>query len=318
MEEVLTEAVKLATADCRRHWLVFCVGVSHAEKVTEWLIAHAISAGMVVGATPSQQRADTICRFKKGQITALVSVGVLTTGFDAPETDCIIIARPTLSPVLHCQIMGRGMRPTPEKIAIVGEGEAAMKRGCLVLDFVGNVERHGPINRITLKEPSPKKEMPTKFCGGCQAEVRISAKVCPNCGYEFPPPDEKLKERPRNNLADLIFGLAPNRVIRYDIHQVRYNQYIGKSGIPVLRVNYFSGFLRVASDWVCLEHKGFARKKAEQWWSARTTQEAPQTIRQAIVDSPALVCPLSIEVRFNQNGFPEVVRYEWTAQSKVA
>jgi len=64
----------------------------------------------------------------------MVNVGVLTTGFDFPEIDLIIMLRPTNSPVLWVQMLGRGTRP------------ADGKENCMVLDFAGNTPRLGPIN----------------------------------------------------------------------------------------------------------------------------------------------------------------------------
>ena len=64
---------------------------------------------------------------------------MLTTGFDAPHIDCVVLLRPTMSPGLYYQMVGRGFRLHPGN------------QNCLVLDFGGNVLRHGPVDGIKVK-----------------------------------------------------------------------------------------------------------------------------------------------------------------------
>ena len=66
---------------------------------------------------------------------------MLTTGFDAPHIDCVVLLRPTMSPGLYYQMVGRGFRLAPGK------------QNCLVLDFGGNVLRHGPVDAIQIASP---------------------------------------------------------------------------------------------------------------------------------------------------------------------
>lgn len=314
LDPLLTEAVKLAEADNRKHWLVFCAGVDQADLTVEWLTNRGIRAAAITGGTSRKARAQHIADFKTGQLTALVSVGVLTTGFDAPNTDCLIIARPTISPILYVQMMGRGSRPTPEKIAIEGD----RKRGCLCLDFCANVDRHGPIDELTLKAPKlkiPKSQR--KECPECKAEISIFANPCPECGHEFPV-EEKAIELPKAGNKAIIAGISPPPPpIRYAVSDVRYSRHVGKSSIPTLRVDYMSGFLRVASEWVCLEHTGYARNKAMVWWTQRNADFLVPTV----IDDVVLECaesdlkrPTFIHVRpaATPSGYAEIVKYEWS------
>jgi DNA repair protein RadD len=318
IDAILAEAIPLAQADDRKHWLVFCAGAAAAHKTAANLQARGISAAVVEGNTPAKDRAQFIADFKVGRLTALVSVGVLTTGFDAPVTDCLIIARPTISPVLHVQIMGRGMRPTDAKCAMEGE----RRRGCLVLDFCGNVDRHGPIDHLQLKGPSPKKREPTKTCPECQAEISQFANPCPQCCHEFDVAEKPPVEAPQAGKSAIIAGISPIvPPVRYSVSRVAYSRHVGKSGIPTLRVDYFSGFLRVASEWVCLEHSGWARQKAEKWWAERDgTLMTPTIITQNVVDNADedLKRPTAILVRTlpGKDAFPEIVKYEWDPVSQ--
>ena len=319
VDSILTEAIHLARIDDRKHWLVFCAGVAAAHKTGAELNARGISAEVITGETSSRDREQSIRAFRTGQITALVSVGVLTTGFDAPVTDCLILARPTLSPVLYVQMLGRGMRPTEAKIAMVETDGAPLKRGCLVLDFCGNVDRHGSIDRLRLKPPGLKKPQPMKNCPECEAAVPISAMICPDCGHEFEANTDQKTEAPKSGDSAIIAGITPRRPpVYYPIARVNYSRHIGKtSGKPTLRVDYFSGFLRVASEWVCLEHDGYARIKAERWWKQRCSEYlAPTVIDEDLLDAlndGLLKPPVAISV-LPENGkqkFPEIVRYEW-------
>lgn len=317
IDAILDEAIPLAHADDRHHWLVFCAGVEAAHKTSASLQARGISAQVVAGDTPARDRDQFIRDFRAGRLMALVSVGVLTTGFDAPAIDCLIIARPTLSPVLFVQIMGRGMRPTDAKTAV----EGGRKRGCLVLDFCGNVDRHGPIDQLQLKLPAPKKQEPTKTCPQCQAKISVFASLCPECGHVFDPGEKLPTEPPKAGTSAIIAGIIPPAPpVRYDITRVSYSKHVGKSGIPTLRVDYFGGFMRVASEWVCLEHTGYARQKAEKWWKARDfnlsqRDKAPCYVDDAIkmdMDS-ALNSPSHILIRPGRSSrdYPEIVGFEW-------
>src|SRR3954452_22775660 len=105
-------------------------------------------------------------------------MNVLTTGFNAPAGDLIALLRPTKSTGLYVQMAGRGTRLAPGK------------DNCLVLDFAGNVARHGPIDLVRPKDP-PKGgadgDMPNKLCPECRAINALAARVCVDCGYVFPP-----------------------------------------------------------------------------------------------------------------------------------
>jgi superfamily II DNA or RNA helicase len=116
-----------------RQTLVFTAGVSQAHALADVIAGYLDDATRVAaldGSTPAEERARLIAGFRDGSIQYLINCAVLTEGFDAPETSCIAIARPTKSRSLYAQMIGRGTR--------IAEGKA----DCLVLDFVGNAGRH--------------------------------------------------------------------------------------------------------------------------------------------------------------------------------
>ena len=105
---------------------------------------------------------------------------MLTTGFDAPNIDCVAILRPTMSPGLFYQMVGRGFRLHPGK------------KNCLVLDFGGNVLRHGPVDQMHVRETAgggKGGDAPAKECPECQSLIAAGYARCPDCGYEFPKPE---------------------------------------------------------------------------------------------------------------------------------
>ena len=98
---------------------------------------------MVSGDMPKCERERILEDFKAGRVRVVVNVGVLTTGFDYPELDTIIMARPTKSLGLWYQIVGRAIRPSPRK-----------ERGWVV-DLCGNLNRFGKVQDLMLVEPKP-------------------------------------------------------------------------------------------------------------------------------------------------------------------
>lgn len=92
----------LRLAEGRRSLLVFTVGVNHAAAVCAALQARGVAAEVVDGETASRQRDEALEAFRRGQLRALVSVGVLTTGVDLPMVDCIVCLRDTASAGLWC------------------------------------------------------------------------------------------------------------------------------------------------------------------------------------------------------------------------
>ncbi|MCF6203444.1 MAG: DEAD/DEAH box helicase [Methylococcaceae bacterium] len=90
--------------------IIFALSVEHAHLITELLNLKGITARCIDGKTSPSDRVNSIVKYKQNEISVLVNYGVLTTGFDAPNTNAIIITRPTASLVLYSQMIGRGIR----------------------------------------------------------------------------------------------------------------------------------------------------------------------------------------------------------------
>jgi len=240
----------------RRSWLIFCSGVRHAQHVQEELQRNGVPAGCVTGDTPKAERERIIADYKAGRLRAITNANVLTTGFDAPETDLIGFLRPTCSPGLYVQMAGRGMRT------------ATGKRNCLVLDFAGNVSRHGPVDQVRPWRPHKRnggpQAAPTKTCPECQTIVGTQTMICPDCEYEWP-----IEPKHSGTASSLeILSTLENPldyIVTLPVDGVAYSKHAKPGKIPSLRVDYTCG-LRRFSEWICFEHTGYPRNKAVAWW----------------------------------------------------
>ena len=120
----------------RRNALVFTRFVKEAE-----MVAQAVPGTAVVTAeTPDKDRDRIISQFRQGRIRCVANVGILTTGFDYPELEAVVMARPTRSLGLWYQVVGRGIRPHPQKA------------NTMVIDMGGNLEQFGRVEDLELCE----------------------------------------------------------------------------------------------------------------------------------------------------------------------
>jgi superfamily II DNA or RNA helicase len=118
-----------------RKTIVFASSVKHSRAIVSAFIANNVSACHVDGNTSITDRERIYTDLKVGNINVLSSVGVVCEGYDEPSVSCVVLLRPTASRGLYVQQVGRGLRSYPEK----------KKKDCLVLDFVDNTLRHGPV-----------------------------------------------------------------------------------------------------------------------------------------------------------------------------
>ena len=114
-EEATEAAVSefVAAGRDRRSWLVFGCSVEHAGHIADAMRRRGVGCEVVTGETPKAERKDMIDAHKAGRVKALVSVGVLTTGYNNPILDMVAILRPTQSAGLYIQMVGRGSRTAP-------------------------------------------------------------------------------------------------------------------------------------------------------------------------------------------------------------
>ena len=233
------------------------------------------------------------------EIRALASMGVLTTGFNAPAVDLIAMLRPTKSAGLYVQMAGRGTQ------AGAGQGRTASSSTSPAMSAaMGRSTSCGRGNR----GESGDGAAPTKVCPECESILPIAASECPDCGYEFPQPPVKIAPT-----ASTLAILSGQRDRWVEVTSVTYRRHIKDGSPPSLRVEYHCG-LAIHKEWVCFEHQGYARLKAEGWWQRRAPSfvPIPQTVEEALNAVGSLPRPSHIFIR-SKGRFTEVTQYRFEA-----
>ena len=298
--EALMNTESLVTSACReivdrtatrQCCLIFAAGVAHAKAIVEAMRdGHGVKCGLVTGKTPVDERDQILSDFRTGKLKYLVNVSVLTTGFDAPNIDCVALLRPTMSPGLLLQMVGRGFRLHPGK------------ENCLILDFGGNIERHGPIDQIKPVEKTSQQTTmsPAKTCENCQAIVACGYTQCPECGHPFPPPEREMHDATASD-AGVLSGERVDT--HYEVIDTVYRIHVKRDAPQeaprCLRVDYMVGLNHWQSEYICVEHHGYARRKAEAWWNMRCGEPCPTSAEEALAmaDSGMLARTESITIR---------------------
>lgn len=240
----------------------------------------------------------------------MVGVGIFTTGFDHPGVDLIAMLRPTESPGLYLQCAVRGSRPayapgmpldTPEqRWAAMNAGPKP--KGCLVLDFAGNVSRHGPITAIEPPRKARKGdgEPRTKTCPQCEELVCLSAMTCPECGHEWE--REESQAKPLVLHSDDIMGIEPQTM---NVTGWQWRRHTSRtSGRDMLRVTYYGALSDPPiTQYHCILHDGYAGAKAR-----RTLDDM---IRQSGADGITAEAHIdAIAVEMNRSHYPRQITYK--------
>lgn len=140
----LAKTIQFIDEHCNRN-LVFCSSLRQAGRAQELLKALNIESHIVSGKTPKSEREQLVQAYRDGEFKHMLNVGVFTTGFDVPELDSIVLARPTMSLALYYQMVGRGVRIDPDN-------PDKMLR---VFDFAGCVRKLGRVESIRLTKEDP-------------------------------------------------------------------------------------------------------------------------------------------------------------------
>lgn len=267
IDGALDEVAELA-AD-RRHILGFTAGVEHAAHCVDACRRRGWSADFVDGSMGKVEREGKIAAFKAGRIRFLFNAMLLTTGFDAPMVDCLLLLRPTKSTGLYVQIMGRGLRKHDSK------------ENTLVLDFAGNVERHGPIDQIRVKRKRKAGESavsvaPVKECPTCKELVHPSVMLCPGCGHEWISAPSHSTEA---SAGVVVAALEEPRVHAVDGVDYALHSKPGKA--PSMRVTYHCG-ISSFDEWVPIQdERSHVKKHAVSWFWHRGAM-CPDNVDQAL------------------------------------
>lgn len=174
--------IQTMTRQRRKCVLVFACNIAHADVLEEKLNKLGVEAAAVHSRSPKGKREKMVTAFRERRLPIMISVAMFDTGFNVPDVDMLAYCRATKSPVFFAQSLGRGARITPHA------------QNCAVLDFGGNVARHGSLDQIaaapgaTLVCESCDTEWETwehgRTCPSCRA-VHHSATKCKGCGERF-------------------------------------------------------------------------------------------------------------------------------------
>lgn len=166
----------------RKCVLVFACNIAHADTLEKNFADLGIEAAAVHSHSPKGKREKMVAKFRARELPIMISVAMFDTGFNVVDIDMLAFCRATKSPLFFAQALGRGARITP------------YAQNCAVLDFGGNVARHGSLDQIaaapsaTLVCESCNTEWETwehgRTCPHCQ-RVHPSATKCKGCGERF-------------------------------------------------------------------------------------------------------------------------------------
>jgi len=254
----------------RKKWIVFTTGIEHCEHVRDEIRSRGISAEMVTGKTPTVERNAVFKGFKDGDTRCLVNVGVATTGYNNPAIDLIALMRPTRSPVLYVQMMGRALR--------VCEG----KTDSVVLDFGSVIDTLGPVDTVDARIVNKKAgigdgEAPIKVCPKCDGVNFAGQKFCQDCGHEFVSDQASKIETTASTGAILSTQIQPLWHTVLTTHYTRHTKNMRDS----LKVTYITTGGKFY-DFVCFEHTGYAREMAAKWHRLRRDTPVPNTVGEAL------------------------------------
>lgn len=307
----------------RKTCLIFCTSVAHCRKVAKLISEYSGEVcAIVTGETCDVERAETIARLRGEKVETdlfgtcakplkyCCNVAVMTTGTDIPGIDTVALLRPTNSPGLLIQMIGRGFRLSPQ----TGKTE------CLVLDYGKNIERFGPIDMIDIREPKKATDSAplVKECPKCQTLVRLPVMLCPECGFEFPRKEKEQREHEdRASNCGVISGEVT--VDEYEVRHTDWQVWEKRGAAPdapkTVRVTYYVDMIHSFSEWLCPEHHGYARSKFDRWWAEHAHPDCGRPTSAADVCEhffAGMVRPVrKITVRHTAGQrYPEIVGYE--------
>jgi superfamily II DNA or RNA helicase len=229
--------------------VVFAINRTHAESIKDRYLKEGISAELITGDLDSTSRKKMVERFTTGETKVLVSIDVISEGFDLPAIEVVSLLRPTASTSLYLQQVGRGLR--------ICEG----KTHAIILDHVNNYQRHGMPDDVrewtldsglTKSKRGQQSTIAIKRCPRCFF-AHSPALKCPNCGYVYEANGKDIKE-----IAGELVLLGSDE----------YRQAQKKE---VIIANTLEELIRIETD------RGFKKYWAEKQWELKTGENLWKT-----------------------------------------
>lgn len=296
--EMMSRSVHVRTAvkayeeygENRQHVLIFCVTIEHAELVKAAFKQAGYMAGVVHSKLSKAERRVTLEAFDRGGLQVLVNVGILTEGWDSPAVDLVMLCRPTKSPALFVQMIGRGTRTAPGK------------QDVLVLDLGGNFAEHGhPGNPRVYIPGTSNSNSPTtpaaRVCPNCKTIITKGLK-CDSCGYEWDLIELQESTKPVR-MKDVDFGPW-----LMDLADVGWEAYESRAGNRMLRVSLDvtregGNLPETVNHFLLLDEEShpYARKRSRDWWRSIMDEEPPETVDEALLAFNPEMLPKRLKVK---------------------
>lgn len=200
--------------------LIFCQSRLHAKMVAE-----AIGGVAVDGETPKPELASILERFERREFKYLVNCQLLTEGYDAPNVDCVVVLRSTVSKGMFEQMVYRGTRPYDGKDFF------------WLVDMGANLTRHGPLGSPARDKSNPRKgeqAAAMKACPECEEAVPSAQKQC-ECGYVFPVEKRQVGHEYGADVSSDTTYKGPKR---YTVTDVSYSEHRSRSGNMCVKATY--------------------------------------------------------------------------------
>lgn len=192
---VVEKTSKIIQEEKSKHLLVFMSSVEEATQLSDYVMRGGVSSAIISAKTPKKEREDILRRFKSGEIRVVCNFGTLTTGYDFPELDCVILGRPTQSVALYYQMVGRGIRIAPGKEKV------------RIIDICGNVKRFGKIENFEITEEKPELH-------------RLKSDVSYLSGYDFYS-NIDLESNDYRGVTETEFKRS-DEIIRFGVHKGKH------------------------------------------------------------------------------------------------
>jgi superfamily II DNA or RNA helicase len=170
--------------------IVFAPTIEASKIIVSRFMENGVRAAHVDGETSNEERRSILRRFAAGEITVISNIKLFTEGLDIPAIECVMLCRPTRSLSLYLQMLGRGLRPSPDKAYTI------------ILDQVNACREHGLPDderewsldgRKKKKKSDSENASPVKICQTCFAANESFNHFCTNCGAPF---EIKMRQGP--------------------------------------------------------------------------------------------------------------------------
>ena len=192
-ESQLAEAMNkpALTGDVVTHWkryaagkqtVVFAVTIAHSMALVAAFLAAGITAEHIDYHADDEERAAILGRFSRGETMVLSNSALLAEGWDCPQVECMILARPTKSLIRYIQMVGRVLRPAPgkERALLLDHSGTVLRLGFATDDLPLELD-DGTANKAGNQKP--KKPSEPKPCGNCHFVKPAGVHACPACGF---------------------------------------------------------------------------------------------------------------------------------------